>query len=175
MATSYFNIGECYQNMESYEQAIIAFREGYSIDKKGGYPFRIAVCLEKLQNLGDALAHYIQSAVIRKDHPEVGLEAKATQESISNAKRLAKELNKEIDQLDFELRNAVTGNAIDVQYLNHLNESFNSYNWTDINKARKLINEGIQQVNNGKTSGVRNIIIQLIGLMPEDEKPETLG
>ena len=89
--------------------------------------------------------------------------------------KTAKELNKEIDQLDFELRNAVTGNAIDVQYLNHLNESFNSYNWTDINKARKLINEGIQQVNNGKTSGVRNIIIQLIGLMPEDEKPETLG
>ena len=89
--------------------------------------------------------------------------------------KTAKELNKEIDQLDFELRNAVTGNAIDVQYLNHLNESFNSYNWTDNNKARKLINEGIQQVNNGRTSGVRNIIIQLIGLMPEDEKPETLG
>ena len=89
--------------------------------------------------------------------------------------KTAKELTKEIDQLDFELRNAVTGNAIDVQYLNHLNESFNSYNWTDTNKARKLINEGIQQVNNGRTSGVRNIIIQLIGLMPEDEKPETLG
>lgn len=89
--------------------------------------------------------------------------------------KTAKELTKEIDQLDFELRNAVTGNAIDVQYLNHLNESFNSYNWTDNNKARKLINEGIQQVNNGRTSGVRNIIIQLIGLMPDDEKPETLG
>ena len=89
--------------------------------------------------------------------------------------KTAKELTKEIDHLDFELRNAVTGNAIDVQYLNHLNESFNSYNWTDNNKARKLINEGIQQVNNGRTSGVRNIIIQLIGLMPDDEKPETLG
>jgi molecular chaperone DnaK len=89
--------------------------------------------------------------------------------------KTAKELTKEIDQLDFELRNAVTGNAIDVQYLNHLNESFTSYNWTDATKARKLINEGIQQVNNGRTSGVRNILIQLIGLMPEDEKPETLG
>jgi len=101
VATSYFNIGACYQNRESYEQAIIAFREGHNIDKKGGYPFRIAVCLEKLQNLGDALAHYIQSAVIRKDHPEVGLEAKATQESISNAKRLAKELNKEHELPDW--------------------------------------------------------------------------
>lgn len=89
--------------------------------------------------------------------------------------KAGKQLISEIDQLDFELRNAVTGNAMDVQYLNHLNEAYNNYHWTDPTKARRLINEGLQQVNSGRTSGVRSILVQLIALMPEDEKPETLG
>jgi hypothetical protein len=44
-----------------------------------------------------ALDYYIQSATIRKDDPVVGLDDEATKESISNAKRLAKELGKEGD------------------------------------------------------------------------------
>jgi molecular chaperone DnaK len=87
----------------------------------------------------------------------------------------AKVLIREIGAMDFELRNAVTGNAMDVQYLNHFNDTFNSYHWTNPNKARQLINQGLQQVNEGRTGGVRNILIEIISLMPEDEKPETLG
>lgn len=87
----------------------------------------------------------------------------------------AKELIREIGQLDFELRNAVTGNAIDVKYLQHLNDNFSTFHWKDANKARLLLNQGMQMVLNGNTSGVRSILIQLIGLMPENEKPkETL-
>jgi molecular chaperone DnaK len=86
----------------------------------------------------------------------------------------ARELTREIGYLDFELRNMVTGNAMDVQYFNQLNESFSSFSWTDPSKARRLINEGVQQINSGKTSGIRGIIIQLISLMPEDEKPGDL-
>ena len=87
----------------------------------------------------------------------------------------AKSLIREIGAMDFELRNAVTGNAIDVQYLNHINDSFNTFNWTDANKARKLINLGLQQVNEGRTGGIRKILVEVISLMPDDEKPETLG
>lgn len=88
----------------------------------------------------------------------------------------AKELTREIGQLDFELRNAVTDNAMDVQYLHHLNEKFGSYHWKDANKARQLINQGMQMATAGNTSGIRSILIQLIALMPDDEKPkETLG
>lgn len=87
----------------------------------------------------------------------------------------AKTLIREIGAMDFELRNAVTGNAMDVQYLNHFNDTFNSYHWTNPNKARQLINQGLQQVNEGRTGGIRNILIEVIALMPEDEKPETLG
>lgn len=87
----------------------------------------------------------------------------------------AKSLIREIGAMDFELRNAVTGNAIDVQYLNHINDSFNTFNWTDANKARKLVNLGLQQVNEGRTGGIRKILVEVISLMPDDEKPETLG
>jgi molecular chaperone DnaK len=83
----------------------------------------------------------------------------------------AKELTREIGQFDFELRNAVTGNAMDVQFLRHINETFNSYHWKDTNKAKQLVNQGLQMAANGNTSGIRNILIQVIGLMPDNEKP----
>jgi molecular chaperone DnaK len=83
----------------------------------------------------------------------------------------AKELTREIGQLDFELRNAVTGNAMDVQFLRHVNDTFSSYHWKDANKARQLVNQGLQMATNGNTSGIRNILIQIIGLMPDNEKP----
>jgi len=83
----------------------------------------------------------------------------------------AKELTIEIGQLDFELRNAVTGNAMDVQFLRHINDTFSSYRWKDANKARQLVNQGLQMATNGNTSGIRNILIQIIGLMPDNEKP----
>lgn len=83
----------------------------------------------------------------------------------------AKELTREIGQLDFELRNAVTGNAMDVQYLRHINDTFNSSHWKDATKARQLVNQGLQMATNGNTSGIRNILIQIIGLMPDNEKP----
>ncbi|MDR2970154.1 MAG: Hsp70 family protein [Tannerellaceae bacterium] len=88
----------------------------------------------------------------------------------------AKGLKIEIAQLDFELRNLVTGNAMDVQFLRHINDSFGSYHWKDANKARQLLNQGLQMAANGNTSGIRNILIQVIGLMPDNERPtNTLG
>jgi len=88
----------------------------------------------------------------------------------------AKELIGEMGSLDFNLRNAVTGNAMDVQFLQQINRDFGSFHWKDANKARQLLNQGLQMATNGNTSGIRSILIQLIGLMPDDEKPkDTLG
>lgn len=86
--------------------------------------------------------------------------------------RDAKELTMEILQLDFELRNAVTGNAMDVEHLRHLNDNFSSYHWRDTNKARQLCNQGLQMAANGNTSGIRNILRQLYALIPENERPK---
>ena len=88
----------------------------------------------------------------------------------------AKHLISEIGSLDFNLRNAVTGNAIDVQFLKHIDSDFNSYHWKDRNKARQLCNQGLQLGTTGNTTAIRPILVQLIALMPDDEKPkDTLG
>ena len=85
----------------------------------------------------------------------------------------AKHLISEIGSLDFNLRNAVTGNAMDVQFLKHIESDFNTYHWKDRNKARQLCNQGLQMATAGNTGGIRQILIQLIELMPENERPET--
>jgi len=85
--------------------------------------------------------------------------------------RQAKDLITEIGQIDFDLRNAVTGNAMDVQFLQHLNNDYNSFHWKNPTKARQLINQGLQMAAAGNTSSIRPIIIQLISLMPEEQRP----
>jgi molecular chaperone DnaK len=85
----------------------------------------------------------------------------------------AKHLISEIGSLDFEIRNAVTGNAILVNFLKQIDGDFNSYNWKDKNKARQLINHGLQQITAGNTSELRPLLRQIIDLMPDDQKPDT--
>ncbi len=104
-------------------------------------------------------------------------EYKKTIEQVIKDKNIkeAKHLISEIGSLDFNLRNAVTGNAMDVQFLKHIDSDFNSYHWKDRNKARQLCNQGLQMATAGNTSGIRNILVQLIALMPEEEKPGKKG
>jgi len=87
----------------------------------------------------------------------------------------AKEITTEIYVLDYELRNAVTDNAMDVKELQNVNNKFGSYHWKDANKAKQLINQGMQMATNGDTSSIRNILRQLYAMMPENERPDTLG
>ena len=87
----------------------------------------------------------------------------------------AKALVREIGQLDFDLRNAVTGNAMDAQVLKSINNDFGSIKWKNATKARQLINQGLQLTNEGKTSSIRPILVQIIGEMSDGEKlKETL-
>lgn len=105
-------------------------------------------------------------------------EYKKTIEQIIKDKNIreAKHVIREIGILDFNLRNAVSGNAMDVDYLRYINDNYSSFHWKDSNKARQLINKGLQQATAGRTDGIRAILVELIGLMPENEKPkETLG
>ena len=96
-----FTIGLCFKNFKDFYNAVEYFKKGYQYSKSGGFPFQIAQCYEALNDQENALDYYIQSATIRKDDPEVGLTAESTQESISNSKRLAKELGKERDLPDW--------------------------------------------------------------------------
>ena len=81
----------------------------------------------------------------------------------------AKELISEIGGLDFELRNAVTGNAMDLQFLQDFNQNFNSFHWKNPTKARQLINQAMQQVTNGNRN-IRPLLREIVLLLPENEQ-----
>jgi molecular chaperone DnaK len=64
---------------------------------------------------------------------------------------------------------------MDVQFLQHLNQDFNTFHWKNPTKARQLINQGLQQVANGDNN-IRSILVEIIQLIPSDEMPtDTLG
>lgn len=100
-------------------------------------------------------------------------EYKSSVESVIRAKdsKEARRLTREIGQLDFELRNAVTGNAMDVQFLRIIDNEFDTYHWKDRNRARQLVNQGLALSTQGRTTAIRPILVEIINLMPEDEKP----
>ena len=81
----------------------------------------------------------------------------------------AKELIGEIGGLDFELRNAVTENAMDLQFLQDFNQNFNSFHWKNPTKARQLINQAMQQVANGNRN-IRPLLREIVMLLPENEQ-----
>jgi molecular chaperone DnaK len=85
----------------------------------------------------------------------------------------AKALISEIGGLDFELRNAVTGNAGDLQFLQHFNQEFNSFHWKNPAKARQLINQAMQQVANGNRN-IRPLLVEIVQLLPQNEVGNTL-
>ncbi|MDR1896021.1 MAG: Hsp70 family protein [Prevotellaceae bacterium] len=84
----------------------------------------------------------------------------------------AKELISDMNSLDFNLRNTVTDNAMDVQFLNYIDGNFGSYHWKNASKARQLINQGLQLAAAGKKAAIRPILVEIFALMPESEKPK---
>jgi len=58
--------------------AIDAYIKGFRVYKKGGYPFRIAYCYEKINNLNDAFNYFLESAEIRNADPTVGPDCRSS-------------------------------------------------------------------------------------------------
>jgi tetratricopeptide (TPR) repeat protein len=95
LAAIYGNIGYIFKQLHKYKDAIKNLKKAFEFEKNGRFPFEIAQCYELLLEPIKALEYYLQSAEIRKHDQNIGIEHKATQEALENAKRLAKELNKE--------------------------------------------------------------------------------
>lgn len=96
-----FRIGFCHQQINDFTLAIEAYKKGLLVQNSSSCHFHIAQCYEALNERENAFNYYIQSAEIRKDDPDLGIESVSTQEAISNAKRLAKEFNKEHELPDW--------------------------------------------------------------------------
>jgi molecular chaperone DnaK len=87
----------------------------------------------------------------------------------------AKDLTQEINSLNFNLCNEVSGGIMEVIFLQRLNHDFGTYHWINPTKARQLINQGLRQVENGNND-IRPILAEIIQLLPiEEQGRETLG
>ncbi|MDR2408962.1 MAG: Hsp70 family protein [Bacteroidales bacterium] len=59
-----------------------------------------------------------------------------------------------------------------IGFIRHHNQNFGSYHWSDSNRARQLLNDGIQQIGqNPNVEDLRQIVIGLINLLPMSERP----
>lgn len=90
-------------------------------------------------------------------------------------RKKAKDLIEEIGDLDREIRNEVTQGAIDVNRIKYHDREFNTLKWKDKNKARQLVNQGLQLISEGKNKVLRPLLHQIWDLRVDDEGPkETL-
>lgn len=90
--------------------------------------------------------------------------------------KAAKELIEEIEGLDRELRNSLSGGLIDKGRIEYHDQEFNTLQWKDKNKARQLINQGLKLIQEGKTSQLRPLLHQIWDLRIDDDgERDTLG
>lgn len=105
------------------------------------------------------------------------LEYKKTIEQIISVQdfKAAKELTEEIEGLDRELRNSVTGGLVDKGRLEYHDREFNNLQWRDRNRARQLVNQGLALIQEGRTSQLRPLLHQIWDLrIDSDDEGETL-
>jgi molecular chaperone DnaK len=91
--------------------------------------------------------------------------------------KAAKELTDEIEGLDRELRNSVSGGLIDKGRLEYHDKEFNNLQWKDKTRARQLINQGLRLIQEGKTSQLRPLLHQIWDLRidPSNDDGTSLG
>ena len=63
-----------------------------------------------------------------------------------------------------------------INFVRQHNENFGSFNWKDGNRARTLLNQGLQQIGeNPSVDELHPLVIQIIDLLEEDSKPNDGG
>ena len=61
-------------------------------------------------------------------------------------------------------------------FIEHYNGRFSSVRWTDSDRARQLLNQGLEAINNNPTVDVLHPIVRgLIDLIPDEEKEDAGG
>lgn len=90
--------------------------------------------------------------------------------------KVAQEVIDNMRQLDFALVDEGLGAQMEIVWLNNLNDDFDILDWSDIGRARMILDRGLQMAaNNPSKENLREIVIELYRLLPEAEKPITDG
>tara|TARA_B110001450_G_scaffold80128_1_gene75961 strand:+ start:361 stop:894 length:534 start_codon:yes stop_codon:yes gene_type:complete len=89
---SFFGLACVYLEQKRFKKALDYLKKGFVIyPNLGGFPFKIAICYENLNQLEKAAKNYCLSAEIRKK--ALGIEDDSTQKAIQEAIRTSKETN----------------------------------------------------------------------------------
>lgn len=134
---------------------------------------------QELKNAFYGLEELIQKIIANKDGEELNIdqlnvhikEYKNNIEQIIKEKgiKAAKILTEEIEALDREIRNEVSQGAVDVSRIMYHDREFNILTWKDRNKARQLINQGLQLISEGRTKSLRPLLYQIWDLRIDNE------
>lgn len=105
------------------------------------------------------------------------------EQSAREVENIRTRLEEVLKTKDFALGNALNDEMIRVLFsftliyqligfIHHHNTEFNRYNWLDVPRARQLLSDGVSIINNNPTEQeLHPIVIALIRLLPEEEKP----
>lgn len=86
--------------------------------------------------------------------------------------KVAKELIDNMRALDYSLESEGLGVKQEIGYLQAFKREFDTLDWTDRNKARMILDRGLQMaVNNPKKEELRPVIIELYKLLPRATEP----
>jgi molecular chaperone DnaK len=86
--------------------------------------------------------------------------------------KVAKDLIDQMRSLDFAIIDALMGAQLEIQLLKQFNAEFDICDWSDRNKARMLINQGLNMAaTNPSKQKLRPIVIELYKLLPDEKKP----
>lgn len=86
--------------------------------------------------------------------------------------KVANQLINDMRSLGFALVDVGLGAKLEISLLHNFNEEFDTHDWSDRNKARMLVNQGLQiSASNSPTKEkLRPIILELYKLLPDVEK-----
>lgn len=90
--------------------------------------------------------------------------------------KVAKELIDQMRGLDFMLVDAAMGAQMEIQILKEFNDEFDLQEWSDKNKAKMLIQQGLSiAASTPSKAKLRPIVIELYKLLPKSDKPIFAG
>lgn len=86
--------------------------------------------------------------------------------------KVAKELTDLMRGLGFTIVDQVLGAQMEIMMLKQFNDEFDMHDWSDRNKAKILISQGLQlAATNPSKQRLRTIVIELYKLLPDIDKP----
>lgn len=86
--------------------------------------------------------------------------------------KIANQMIDDMRALGFALVDQGLGAKLEIMLLQGFNEDFDTHDWSDRNKARMLINQGLQMAaSNPSKQRLRPIVVELYALLPNVDKP----